>query len=130
MSCKRQLHEYSAAAAEVPGSTSNIVYAVQESRQAESRGSEPVDTDSLNILAEAVASQSTGSDPLGILAETVASQPIAFRNYKGQSRQMITMRFLEEGGYFDLPIQVLSKETCGEYHPIYLGKQQVSKSLA
>ncbi|KAL0034303.1 hypothetical protein WJX77_008161 [Trebouxia sp. C0004] len=30
------------------------------------------------------------------------------RDYKGQSRQMITMAFLEEGGYFDVPIQVAS----------------------
>ena len=33
-----------------------------------------------------------------------SAQPI--RDYKGQSRQMITMAFLEEGGYFDVPIQV------------------------
>lgn len=30
----------------------------------------------------------------------------SIRDYKGQSRQMITMAFLEEGGYFDVPIQV------------------------
>ena len=36
--------------------------------------------------------------------ESPGSQPI--RDYKGQSRQMITMAFLEEGGYFDVPIQV------------------------
>ena len=45
-------------------------------------------------------------NPLETLAEAVASQPVAFRNYKGQSRQMITMTFLEEGGFFDMPIQV------------------------
>ena len=45
-------------------------------------------------------------NPLDTLAEAVASQPVAFRNYKGQSRQMITMTFLEEGGLFDMPIQV------------------------
>ena len=36
--------------------------------------------------------------------ESPGAQPI--RDYKGQSRQMITMAFLEEGGYFDVPIQV------------------------
>ena len=28
------------------------------------------------------------------------------REYKGHSKQVITMAFLEEGGYFDVPIQV------------------------
>ena len=32
------------------------------------------------------------------------AQPI--RDYKGQSRQMVTMASLEKGGYFDVPIQV------------------------
>lgn len=32
----------------------------------------------------------------------------ATREDKGHSRQMITMAFLEEGGYFDVPIQVAS----------------------
>ena len=51
-----------------------------------------------------------------------SAQPI--RDYKGQSRQMITMAFLEEGGYFDVPIQVctgivsvvaqLSAAVCGD----------------
>lgn len=49
-------------------------------------------------------------NPLDTLAEAVASQPVAFRNYKGQSRQMITMTFLEEGGLFDMPIQNASAQ--------------------
>lgn len=38
----------------------------------------------------------------------------AIRDYKGHSRQMITMAFLEEGGYFDVPIQVSTIAECAE----------------
>ena len=61
------------------------------------------------VAAEGEQPESASEEPLNpldTLAEAVASQPVAFRNYKGQSRQMITMTFLEEGGLFDMPIQV------------------------
>ncbi len=36
----------------------------------------------------------------------------SFRNYKGVSRQGIRLAFLEEGGYFDLPIKVSPAATA------------------